>query len=275
MLIPHQWPPALFLTINDGYMGLQGHDAARDVADFIQYVRLLDGGENGRAGQAWNRICPQDTEKRDANPKDGPEKKGADGTTTVTRSVEAVYKRKIYTYSFAAMPNPLPADWGLGDNRCQPQRVGKDDRGYALLDRDPWWLENAKLFDLRADYSKQYVAKRDLLLADDLAELGMNSTTDSSEGGNFERRSLEQKMMDELGLIKCEDRECSKELAEYGIESAVIAYAPESAKPTGIAATITPAESPAIVTSDARAFLRGSFTSADMPRMTPSPSREE
>ncbi|CZR67060.1 uncharacterized protein PAC_16959 [Phialocephala subalpina] len=270
-----EWPPALFLTINDGYMGLQGHDPARDVADFIQFVRLLDGGENGRAGQAWNRICPQDTEKRDTKPKDGPERVGADGTTTISRSVEAVYKRKIYTYTFISMPNPLPADWGLGDNRCQPQRVGKDDRGYALLDRDPWWLENAKLFDLRADYKKQYVARRDLLLSDDMAELNMNSTNDSSEEGHSEERSIEQKMMDELGLIKCEDRECSKELAEYGIESAVIAYAPESAKPTGIVATVTVAASPTTVTSDTRAFSRGGFTFADMPRMTPSPLREK
>ncbi|KAF8853383.1 hypothetical protein BDZ45DRAFT_748593 [Acephala macrosclerotiorum] len=182
--------------------------------------------------------------------------------------------RSIRTRSLPCLIHFL-ADWGLGDHRCQPQRVEKDDRGYALLDRDPWWLETVKLFDLRADYKKQYVAKRDLLLLDDLVALGTNATSNTSEEGESEGRSLEWKMMEELGLIKCEDREYSKELAEYGIESAVIAYAPESAKPTGVVATTTTAASPAIITSEARVFSRGSFTPADLARMTLSPPTEE
>jgi hypothetical protein len=42
--------------INDGYMGLEGHQA-RANTDVDQFVRFLDAGENNAAGQEWNDEC--------------------------------------------------------------------------------------------------------------------------------------------------------------------------------------------------------------------------
>lgn len=212
-------------------------------------------------------------ERRLTKTKRSPDHVGADHTTTVTLSVEAVFKRNIFTYEFGPeMPNPMPADFGLGDNRCQPTRANKDDRGYALLDRDDWWLTNPTAQGLRDDYSKQYVAKRDLHMGNEMSVLGMNSTAFKREEdfSEFEDQRTADEIADQLGLIKCEDRSCKKEMVEYGIQSAVIAYVAEQTIPAGIAATSTMATS--IVTSKDSAISSRSYASVDMPIMTPSPS---
>lgn len=263
----------MFLTINDGYLTLEGADPARASTDFLQFIRLIDGPENGKAGREWSRKCPLTAERRNIKTKRSPDHVGADHTTTITLSVEAVYKRSTFTYGFTEMPNPMPADFGLGDNRCQPSRANKDDRGYAILDRDVWWNSNAAAKALRGDYKKQFVAKRDLLMSDDMAALSLNSTMEIEEEEEFsEDQRTAEEIMEEMGLIKCEDRSCKKEMAEYGVESAVIAYAAEQTIPVGIVATSTTVVSSAIATSVESAISSRSYASVDMPAMTPSPS---
>ena len=104
-----EWPPAAFLISNDGYIGLEGAQARTGV-DVQQFIRLLDQKENNFAGKGWNGICAKSPPVRLINTKEVKDKPDAKGTTTITRSVEAVFKRQTYSYSFEAMPNPMPAD---------------------------------------------------------------------------------------------------------------------------------------------------------------------
>lgn len=208
---------------------------------------------------------------RNTNIKESGDRIGGNGKTTVTRSVEAVYKRQTFEYEFSAMPNPMPADWGLADNRCQPKRNGKDDRGFALLNRDPWFDMNAAAAALTADYKMKMsdVSKREVLQQEELAIVGVNRSSDATESDDLTKAEL----LREFGLFQCADRSCKKELEELGLESINIAYADGPTKPAGIAATSTAVSSSATVTSEgqvANTVSSRSLITPSLPRMTPS-----
>jgi uncharacterized protein YlxP (DUF503 family) len=185
--------------------------------------------------------------------------------------VEAVYKRKTYSYRFTDMPISMPADWGLGDNRCQPKRKGKDDRGFALLNRDPWFLTNPVATALTADYKMKMadVAKRDLFQRNDIPVLGVNASSHSTETeGLMSNEPLEQ-----FRLIKCTEKSCRKEMEEMDLESVRITYIDQPTRPAGIAATGTTASSHPRVISGGQgqdlstASSRSSLVTAFLPRM--------
>lgn len=74
--------------------------------------------------------------------------------TTEYTSMKAIFTRKRVIMAPLVVPN-LP-DAGLGVNRCQPQVAGEDFRGYALLDRDPYFDTNAIQKALLPRYPKAY-----------------------------------------------------------------------------------------------------------------------
>ncbi|THW73572.1 glycoside hydrolase [Aureobasidium pullulans] len=281
-----EWPPAAFLIANDGYIGLEGAQARTGV-DVQQFIRYLDKQENNFAGKGWVGICAKSPPVRLINTKEVKDKPDAKGTTTITRSVEAVFKRQTYSYSFEAMPNPMLPDWGLADNRCQPSKPNRDDRGFALLNRDPWFGGGvvANAVPQQADYKLQFsLVKRDVL--DGLDALGINGT---SEAPSYEEHDEEEtqlsrdEMLEAFGIKQCKEKSCKEEAEALGLESLRIAYADTATLPAGIPAIATAtgtvvgsetAATSADGTRETNGALSRSQATSSMPRVTHHPRHQ-
>lgn len=105
-----------------------------------------------------------------------------------------------------------------------------------------------------------------------MSHLGWNSSSHAAEDEFLHELETAQELMDQMGLIKCADKSCKQEMLDLGIESAVIAYSPESTKPVGMASTVTVSSFP-IVTSVGQANPTRSVASLNLPMMTPSPTK--
>lgn len=284
-----EWPPAAFLIANDGYIGLEGAQA-RNGVDVQQYIRLLDSQENNYAGKAWNGICAKSPPVRYINTKEVKDKPDAKGTTTITRSVEAVFKRQTYSYSFEAMPIPMLADWGLADNRCQPKKPNRDDRGFALLNQDPWFGKGvvANAINQQPDYKLQFsLVKRDALngLDDGLDALAINGTSEASSDEEYDEEETQltrDEMLEAFGIKQCKEKSCKEEMEALGLESLRTVYADTATLPTGIPAittelavgTETTATS-AVETSEANSALSRSQATSSLPRVTHYPRHQQ
>jgi chitinase len=246
-----EYPPALCLQTNDGYKMLDGHNPARVNTD-VQYIRLIVGSDNGAAGQIWK--CPKGAEHHDVEGESHEEIKG--GIKTIWQSVSAVYTRKL----IEVVPNvPAAVDAGLGDNKCQPKRPNIDDRGYALLNRDPWFLANPMAAALTPQYLKAPTGfnKRDLLDPNEIA----------ISDGNSSRYLTDEELQRDFGIIKCSGKDCTEELAELGIESIIVDYKTPPSSPATAVATSTTLS--AVATEDAQSSAGpGSATSSFFPRPT-------
>ncbi|KAL2066089.1 hypothetical protein VTL71DRAFT_2160 [Oculimacula yallundae] len=271
------WPPAAFLISNDGYAGLEGANPARGGADVQQYIRYLDQKENNYAGKGWNGICAKSPPVRLVSTKEITGRPDAQGTTTITQQVEAIFKRQTFSYSFEAMPNPMPADWGLGDNRCQPRKANRDDRGFALLNADPWFNSNPTARNQQPDYKLQFsaVTKRRLLL-EGLGLLAVNGSSNDTLYEQLQDKEVQitmEEILNELSLKKCKENSCQEELQLLGLKNIRIAYADPVTHPAINAATATSSSSLATLPAsleiqDTNTLLRRSHVTPSLPRMT-------
>lgn len=218
------------------------------------------------------------------NSKEITDKPDAKGTTTITKQVEAVFKRQTFSYSFEAMPNPMPADFGLGDNRCQPHKANRDDRGFALINADPWFNNNPTAKNQQPDYKLQFslVTKRRLRNGQDV--FGGNGTgngTSYEDTSSYEEvegdevQLTEEEILEHYGIKKCKEKTCKEELEMLGLESIRIAYADPATQPAMNAATETASGSQATVTStiemrETNSALSRSHVTPSLPRVTPS-----
>ncbi|CZS88466.1 uncharacterized protein RAG0_00213 [Rhynchosporium agropyri] len=276
-----EWPPAAFLLSNDGYIGLEGANHARGAADVQQFIRYLDQKENNLAGKAWNGICAKSPPVRLTSMNEITDRPDAQGTTTITRQVEAVFKRQTFSYSFEAMPNPMLADWGLADNRCQPRKAGREDRGFALLNIDPWFDSNPTAKNQQGDYKLQFsaVTKRSLLEGLDLLAVNGSSNAtspDLTEEAEEEVQLSREEILEGFGLRKCKEKTCKEELELLGLESIRIAYADPMTQPAVNIATATSPQSHTTPTSPPepelkRNVLSRSLATPSLPRITSSP----
>ena len=150
---PDEWPPYILMAEVDGYE--RAIDPAfnhRVLAAKPQFIRYLDGTENGRIGNKWQ--CKEIPERHDTNERIH-STVGDDKTTTTYTDRTAVYTRTTYRI------NPVVADPdnddGIGGNDCYPRGVDNDKRyqGYALLNNDPWYNGNAAAVGYQARYLKK------------------------------------------------------------------------------------------------------------------------
>jgi chitinase len=130
-----EWPPAALHEVNNGLTNVV---ASANVINRQQYVRLLDGVVNGRAGNLW-KVCPRLAASSDQK---GLTRviKGKNIQTTVIY-VERFFTRSVVSMGFDNKNDP-DKDNGLKDNSCQPfgQKDAQgnliDNRGFALLNED-------------------------------------------------------------------------------------------------------------------------------------------
>lgn len=178
------------------------------------------------------------------------------------------------------MPNPMPADFGLGDNRCQPHKNGRDDRGFALLNNDPWFLGNAAAIAQQPDYKLRFqdVTKRGLF-QNDMAVLGVNGSSNATTYDQEEEAPTREQLLAYFGIKQCKEKSCKEELEEIGLDSIRIAYADPATEPAVIAATATAVKTSGTATvtaasqrepEDTNRGLSRSLVTASLPKMTPS-----
>lgn len=217
-----EWPPYVLYYQVDGY-NLHRDAPPRAPINKPQFIRLLDGTQNGRVGNKWS--CRQIAERRDTS-----ERKhdaiGADGTRTFYTDYACVYTRTTYRI------NPVIADpdgdAGLKDNSCYPRgNPNTDYRGFAVLNRDGWYARNAAAKALTAGYrnAPPFKMRRggpgpDWLDPDQVVAVD----------GNSSRKATDEDLEESLGLVRCKSEGCQEELVEYADRGAA-PYMPESLRP--------------------------------------------
>ncbi|KAI1080829.1 glycoside hydrolase [Whalleya microplaca] len=194
-----EWPPAALYFARDGYDQLEGHGPPR-VIDKPQYIRYLDGNQNGRVGGAWR--CPAIAQRELINPSTHEKTEGR--TTTFFTDYTDRFTRTTYRVEFAGLVQ-LDNDDGLEVNSCYPRGdPGHDYRGYALLNYDPWYGHNAHAPD-PASYMGKPPFKRDLVDPDLLIVVEANTS----------RKATDEELRDRLGLRRCQDKGCESELNKF------------------------------------------------------------
>nr|QDJ94334.1 chitinase chiC1 [Cordyceps cicadae] len=154
-----EWPPYYFLQKTDDEFRLGGKDPRG------QRIRYVPGDDNGGAGNVWRSVCFRgalaaltDAELKNkvnkANTVAVPNTKPRHDTLHAAIDVD---KRPQFSFSWGHAGSP-PADDGLFDNACWPDKLTKNDPGFALLVLDEWYAGNPKggKTGPRWDYSKPY-----------------------------------------------------------------------------------------------------------------------
>jgi hypothetical protein len=192
-----EWPPYILFHEVDGYnRAIDPAFANRAPINIQQYIRYLDGVENGRVGNKWQ--CKEIAERHSANSQTH-SNVGADGTTTFYTDWTGIYTRTAY------LINPTPSDPdgddGIKANDCYPRGVNNDNRyqGYALLNNDPWYLGQAPAANYLIDPPSN--AKRNLLDMENIVSIGTNSTRRITDKEYEELRQ-------ELAFAKCSKGHC-------------------------------------------------------------------
>ncbi|TLD22149.1 hypothetical protein PspLS_08179, partial [Pyricularia sp. CBS 133598] len=171
--------------------------------DKKQRIRFLPSGHNGGAGKLFRNFCPGNIPTEVESRLIGTQK----GCWKDTRwySFTTTETLNILQLNFNNMPN-LPDD-GIPANECYP-KVLIDNPGFALLNNDPWYGRNQG--------NRQY-------------------------RGNSTRKPTDAELFESLGLLRCEDGDCTAKLAELGIESAPLVAMPPTAA-VSVDAVATPVD---------------------------------
>ncbi|KAI0206817.1 hypothetical protein F4808DRAFT_466759 [Astrocystis sublimbata] len=234
----------------NGWMRAQNVDCERDefppaaiwqARDRNVWIRFSPGDENGRAGSLF-RLCPKQVsiETVGRATMDHIEIACQGRNTEVwIETVQVV--DTVLNLHFSNMPNLV--DQGIPDNPCWPETL-VDDPGFALNFNDPWYNRVAN--QPRKMYTQYYPAppgpqftnnkvnqpgwdKRDIQ-PDDIYV----------DQGNTSRRITDEELLEDFGLLKCADEECSRELEALGVASLPVINAHETSPPI-VQATTTPA----------------------------------
>ncbi|KAF1942210.1 hypothetical protein EJ02DRAFT_346150 [Clathrospora elynae] len=255
-----EWPPAALHEVNNGLTNVV--PGARLVTR-QQYVRLLDGVQNGNAGQLW-KGCPKLAATYDQK-----------GNTRVVKgkniqtkiiSVKRFFTRSVFSMGFDHKADP-DGDNGLKDNPCQPlgQKDANgnaiDNRGFALLNEDSWFNLNPAAKALTDGWKGSPTWKRDeaLLNLEELVVIEANSS----------RRLTNREIQEELGIHYCEQHDCKKEMEVLGIESALDISLSQAA-PAMVSAVSTTLSTSGMegVTSMMTSTPKHVVSSANIPRQT-------
>jgi chitinase len=192
-----EWPPYVLFHEVDGYnRAIDPAFANRPPINKQQYMRYLDGTENGRVGNKWQ--CKEIAERHSANSRTH-SVIGPDGTTTSYTDWTGVYTRTVYRIDPDA--SDPDGDDGIGRNDCYPRGVNNDNRyqGYALLNNDPWYHGAAPAANYKMDPPSN--AKRNWLDLEDIVSIGVNSTRRITEE---EYEELQHR----LAFAKCSNGDC-------------------------------------------------------------------
>jgi chitinase len=250
-----EWPPAALYYSRDGYAQLQG--SGPRTIDKPQFIRLMDGNENGRAGAPWQ--CPAIARREDTDTSVH-SAVGADGTTTSYTDVKCIYTRTTYRVNLPGLVQPDNDD-GLEVNSCYPRgNAGTDYRGFAVLNDDPWYGTNPGAKVLTAGYLNSPPFKRGWVDPDLIVALEANSS----------RKVSDEELRDKFGLVKCESEGCEDELEEFAEEGAVV-YGPPLEAPADapvLATTLMPA--PTVVTPKDAPTPRKGVSPVEFPLQTQS-----
>lgn len=247
-----EWPPARLYYVNDGYDFLQGHQA-RNI-NRPQFIRLMDGTQNGNAGQLWRR-CSAIAERKDVDTAFW-ESVGSDRTTTKYTEVKAIYTRTTMRIQFSNFVDA--ADDGLQENACQPQQKDVDHRGFALLNDDPWFNGKPEARALTRSYLDNPNFKRDWIDPDQIAVMEANSS----------KRITDEELKKDFGVIRCASDGCEKELADLPPDAAEV-YGPPPDLPVQASVTSsTLSVDPALANRKAQVTPQKKVTSADFPQKT-------
>jgi chitinase len=160
--------------------------------------------------------------------------------------------------------NDPDKDNGLKDNPCQPfgQKDAQgnliDNRGFALLNEDSWFNRNPAAKALTAGWKGSPNWKRDdaSLNLEELVVIEANSS----------RRLTGRELQEELGIYRCEQEDCKKEMDILRIDSA-LNISPSETAPAMVLAVATTLSATSVMNSTPRDVV----TSADIPRKTFAP----
>ncbi|KAK3692975.1 family 18 glycosyl hydrolase [Podospora appendiculata] len=233
-----EWPPYALYHERDGYdQKVFINYPARPVRliNRPQWIRLLEGYQNGGVGNFWN--CKNIAVRTDYG--SSVWESVARGTTTPVTDYSVRYERSVYRIELQNLPN-LPDD-GLAANECYPRlNDGKDYRGYALHNQDPWYALNPNA-PAPAIY-KGALPKRSVESGDPddiFAVVGVNAT----------RKATDEELLENFGLLRCESDDCQEELVDYADQGAV-PYRPRRNSPANApvtATTVVPVDAQATV----------------------------
>lgn len=248
-----EWPPARLYYINDGYDTLEGH-GNRNI-NKPQFIRLMDGNQNGAAGSLW-KGCPRVAANEEANTEHS-DNVGPNGITTSYTMVRAVFTRTTMRINFVGLVHPDNDD-GLQVNVCQPHQQNVDHRGFALLNRDPWFNGKLAAQALTADYLKTPNFKRSWINPDHIAVMEANSS----------KKVTDEELKKDFGLIRCSSDGCEKQLAALPPDAAMI-YGPPPKIPVKAPVTSsTLSIPPGLINRKAQATPQKGITSTDYPLRT-------
>lgn len=250
-----EWPPAALYHDNDGYKYLKGGEPR--VIDKPQFIRLMDGTQNGDAGQLW-KGCPNVAAHEDIDTVYSNEV-GSDNSRTEYTKVRAVYTRTTMRINFDRLVQPDNDD-GLERNVCQPQQQGVDHRGFALLDDDPWFDGKAAAKALTEGYKDTPKFKRRWIDLDQITAVEANSS----------KHVTDEALKKDFEIIRCVNDGCGKELTDVLLDAAEI-YAPSPHVPVQVPVTSsTLAVAPALTDRKVQITPPKGITSAHFPRRTQS-----
>lgn len=217
-----EWPPYILYHEVDGYNRVidPAFAARRAPINKPQFIRYLDGVENGKVGNNWR--CKEIPQRHSTNSVTH-SIVGNDETTTFFTDWTGVYTRTAYRID----PVVVDAnnDDGIGANDCYPRGVNNDNRyqGYALLNNDPWYGDK----QYQARYLRDPVnAKRSWLDPEDIVFVADNSSRRITDE---EYEELQQK----LGLENCSSGDCDGDDAMEGPVLIPTTLTAEVMQPTG------------------------------------------
>lgn len=205
-----EWPPYALAQEADGY------DMHPDVPPRVitkpQFIRLLDGNQNGRIGAKFRR-CPYRAEVETVS-SNVHSRVGADKTTTSTTDYKVRITRTTYVVD-PVIADP-DGDDGLQVNECYPRGSGNNDyRGFALLNNDGWYSRNPAAKAFTDGYKRQPPsnarARSEWVDPERVAVVDANSS----------RRATDEELRDDFGLLRCGSEGCDVELREYADQGAV------------------------------------------------------
>lgn len=192
--------------------------------DNRQWIRLIPGTQNAAAGQLFRGVCPPNYRLsplqglRELKPLKGCRRNVRRWVVTRTATTNVLKMR------FINMPNAV--DDGIPENPCYPKTL-IDDPGFALLANDPWYQQHSANKKYTALYRNAPPAS---ISAGKVNRPGYNKRDDDDDGfdpdevwvdeGNSTRKATDEELFDRLGLLRCENGDCSGKLEELGIESA-------------------------------------------------------
>ncbi|KAI0546598.1 hypothetical protein F4679DRAFT_409115 [Xylaria curta] len=233
----------------NGWMRAPGVDCERDefppaaiwqARDRNVWIRFSPGDENGRAGSLFRLCPPQVSISTVSRATMDHIEIACQGRNTEVWSETVQLIDTVLNLHFTNMPNNL-ADQGLTANPCWPETL-VDDPGFALNFNDPWYQRVANR--PRQMFRQYYpMPPGPQFTNNKINQPGWDKRDIQPEDiyvdqGNTSRRITEEELLEDFGLLKCADKECSRELDALGVASLPVIGA-QLTSPQTVQATTT------------------------------------